>query len=427
MAGPAGGREILIVHPDLRPPGGGNAVASWAIQALAARHRVTVLSWHPTALDEVNRFYGTSLTEGDFRWVQPPRALRVVRDALTRVPSPLTLLKGQLLARHAKQLAPDYDLLFSTENEMDLGGRGVQYVHYPWLRRRADPDVGLDLYYRLAFAVSGYDEAAMRGNLTLVNSDWTGRRVGEVHDIPTVTLYPPVAGRFEPGRTSWRERQHGFVVLGRFAAEKRLDLILDVVTGVRARGHDVHLHLVGSRTPGRYCDKLLRRARALAWVTIHEDLARDDLLELLATHRYGLHGMAEEHFGIAVAEMLRAGCIPFVPARGGQMEIVDHAALLYRDREEAIERIDGVLGNPALQDEVRAHLAAREGRFSARRFETELTALIDDVMSRPGRPASARRSLRARLRAAPRASRARWPAPRGRTAGWRSAPRRPRA
>ena len=35
-----------------------------------------------------------------------------------------------------------------------------------------------------------------------------------------------------------------------------------------------------------------------------------------------LHGMREEHFGMAPAEMARAGVIVWVPNGGGQMEIV---------------------------------------------------------------------------------------------------------
>ena len=42
----------------------------------------------------------------------------------------------------------------------------------------------------------------------------------------------------------------------------------------------------------------------------------------MATHRYGIHGMREEHFGMAPAEMARAGAIVWVPRGGGQTEIV---------------------------------------------------------------------------------------------------------
>ena len=57
-----------------------------------------------------------------------------------------------------------------------------------------------------------------------------------------------------------------------------------------------------------------------------DDASRDEVRALMATHRYGIHGMREEHFGMAPAELARAGCIVWVPRGGGQMEIVGAGA-----------------------------------------------------------------------------------------------------
>ena len=60
----------------------------------------------------------------------------------------------------------------------------------------------------------------------------------------------------------------------------------------------------------------------------------------MATHRYGIHGMREEHFGMAPAEMARAGCIVWVPRGGGQMEIVGREpVLMYDSEDDAVEKI----------------------------------------------------------------------------------------
>ena len=40
-------KRVLLVQPSMQPPGGGNGVAAWVLQALVAEHRVTVLSWQP--------------------------------------------------------------------------------------------------------------------------------------------------------------------------------------------------------------------------------------------------------------------------------------------------------------------------------------------------------------------------------------------
>ena len=34
----------------------------------------------------------------------------------------------------------------------------------------------------------------MKGNLSLVNSEWTGRRFRDLYGVDPVTLYPPVPG-----------------------------------------------------------------------------------------------------------------------------------------------------------------------------------------------------------------------------------------
>ena len=55
--------------------------------------------------------------------------------------------------------------------------------------------------------------------------------------------------------------------------------------------------------------------------------------------------MREEHFGMAPAEMARAGCIVWVPRGGGQMEIVGREpALMYESDDEAVEKISATLG-----------------------------------------------------------------------------------
>ena len=53
--------------------------------------------------------------------------------------------------------------------------------------------------------------------------------------------------------------------------------------------------------------------------------------------------MKNEHFGIAVAEMMQAGCITFIHDSGGQTEIVNLRELRYQTKEEAIEKIIQVL------------------------------------------------------------------------------------
>ena len=44
-------KRVLLVQLSIQPPGGANGVAAWALQALVAAHRVTVLSWDPVDIE----------------------------------------------------------------------------------------------------------------------------------------------------------------------------------------------------------------------------------------------------------------------------------------------------------------------------------------------------------------------------------------
>ena len=98
----------------------------------------------------------------------------------------------------------------------------------------------------------------------------------------------------------------------------------------------------------------------------------------MATHRYGIHGMREEHFGIAPAELARAGCIVWVPRGGGQMEVVGHEpALMYDSDDDAVEKILRTLASPAEQDRLRQVLAGSE-RFSTAHFAEQVREIVNE-------------------------------------------------
>jgi hypothetical protein len=118
------------------------------------------------------------------------------------------------------------------------------------------------------------------------------------------------------------------------------------------------------------------------------------LTSLLARHRYFLHAMREEHFGMSIAQSLRAWCIPFVPDGGGQVEILgDETALRYRSLDDAVEKIDRVMSSRVLQDELLGRLRARAGDFGADRFVERIRAIVAEHLQRsPIEPASQRQT-----------------------------------
>lgn len=362
------------------------------LQALQDDHDVSLLTWESVDFSLVNRYFGTAIDPTRVQLHLAPGGLR------TLLPEGLTLLKHNVLLRQAKRMRSSYDVLMCGHNESDFGGRGIQYLHYPCFddprvndasKRRADfsqlrwhyRSHGLmRAYFALCARVSGFTMEGARRNLTLVNSDWTGRLAREILAVEPRTLYPPVHEEFP--EVAWQERDLGFVCVGRLAPEKRVDRVVRILEAVRREGWDVHLHVVGNRTddPRHYSriEPLLQANRS--WVFLEENLSHPEVRNLIARHRYGIHGMDREHFGIAVAEMVKAGCIVFAPNSGGQVEIIGKDDRLAYDSDlQAVEKITAVLGDSSRQLVLREHLGDAARRFGTDRFMREIRDAVGEV------------------------------------------------
>lgn len=379
-----------MVQPSLHPPGGGNGVAAWMLQALRDEAHLGLLTWEPVDLARVNAYFGTSLSADDFAVELPSAPLRATVDGL---PLPLSSVKIAVLRRRAKQLVRDYDLVIGVHNEADFGRPGIQYIHYPttgvaplrenlrWYHGAAV----LRAYQRLWSRVSPFDYERMRSNVTLVNSAWTGALVASTHDLPVRVVHPPAAGVFDD--VPWEARADGFLCVGRLSPEKRIEDVVEIVGRLRARFPAAHLHIVGGDDHPRYAASIRALAAAAGpWVTLEGTLPFEQLTTLLAQHRYLIHAMREEHFGMSIAQAVRAGCIPFVPAGGGQVEIAgEEPALRYESVDDAVAKIGSVMAAPDQQRAIRARLASRAPLFAPERFVDEIRGIVADALASGGR------------------------------------------
>lgn len=374
--------HVALVHSEFQW-GGGEAVTVWAIQALAAEFDLTVVTASEFPLPKLNDFYGTDLPPDAFLIERVPLPLRLQES------NRFWLLKYHLVMRYCKGLGATVDLFFSTFGEMDFRKPGIQYVHFPALAEDFSRTFGAmhgawyhrDSLLRRAYRgvcerLSGFSIQTMARNATLVNSRWTGNLVTRAYGIVPRVVYPPVPGEFPD--IPWEARENGFVCIGRVSREKRLDQVISILHRVRQKGYDIHLHIVGPMPDSTYARSIrsLRQEHA-GWVFLEGQLSRDDLCTLITRHRYGIHGMPHEHFGIAVAEMVKGGCITFVPRGGGQVEIVaDEEHLVSADEGEAVDKITRVLTDDGLQIRMREHLWHQRQRFSAARFMTEIRSAV---------------------------------------------------
>jgi glycosyltransferase involved in cell wall biosynthesis len=213
--------------------------------------------------------------------------------------------------------------------------------------------------------------------------------MGREFGIEARTVYPPVATDFP--KVPWEEREDGFLCAGKIVPEKRPDAAIRILSGVRERGYDVHLHILGGLDDSPYAKRLKKLSEANAdWVFLEGMTYGERKKCLLAGHRYGINACENEAFGIAPAEMAKAGCITFAPDGGGQKEILDHPMLTFSDEEDAVGKIAAVLASNALKVILRQHLAARAREFSAEKFVNSLRAVVfefleqKETVSQPG-------------------------------------------
>ena len=384
--------RILDAHPGLGS-GGSEARVMWGIKALRGVGEVFVATGRPFDLDRLNHHCETSVRPDDFHPVVTPQWLR-------RLVGHTDALRGAAFGRYLRGMARDADVCISAYNVMDFGKPAIQFIadfsfddalrrefdpsppgarawaHRPgWLRR---------MYLGLARLIAGRSGYDGRDDWITANSQFTAdvlqRRRGIVcHSV----LYPPVV--CDAPEVPWAQRENGFVCLGRISAEKRIERVIDIVARVRALGHDVHLHIIGPIGEDAYGRMIAAKiAEHADWCFAAGSKRGREKFQLLAKHKWAIHGREGEAFGIAIAEQVRSGCVPFVPQIGGPAEIVGEPSLCYHDEADAAAKIDALLRDDARQAQVRAHLAERAKLFTTERFMAEFRQLVLDFARERG-------------------------------------------
>ncbi len=385
--------RILFVDPVFGALGGGVMVSCWIAEALADRSDFTWLSWRGLDLGRLNRFAGTTLGPDRVKQQTATRMMRAVGETVNFVDKdPYCIQRWSLLMRAAKRRASAFDLLISCNDEMDFGRPGIQYIHFPYLRASMEwngTSLGLRQDYRNRpwRMISGFDPARFASNLTLVNSDWTGEHVKELYGLEPRTLYPPVPGDY-PER-SWDDRDKAVICVGRIAQDKRLERIFEIVRRTRDTVPGLRLRIAGVAYSGPGGDEGLAFARQAAeqndWVDLHLDLPRDALCDLMCRSRIGIHAKEYEHFGISVAEMVRAGAAVFVHDSGGQVEIVGRdQRLVYEDVDEAAAKVARVLLDAQYRASVLQHLDQQKAMLGTKTFCSKMRAIADEFLATAG-------------------------------------------
>ena len=361
------------------------------LEMLQHEHDVTLITGYPFECERLNKAYDTAVEQGrigvDFTPMPPGLRTLQAGDAL----------RGAFFGRHVRRVAQRYELCISAYNFAPFARRAIQFIaDFSWddeLRYALPrPSVGLRgmmlapsparaAYLGVCRLVAGdtFDSLAHPQDIVVANSQWTADLLQSRHGVASRVIYPPVGGLpYDPNAP----RSGDFVMLGRVAPDKRIIEAIEVLARVRARGHDFAFRIIGALDNSPYSARLRSlAARHGGWVRLEGGVYGEEKFRLLARHSYALHMRAREAFGIAVAEQVKMGLIPFVVADTAPAEIVGDPRLCFRDQDGAVEVIDRILCRREDDQAIRSGLATRGRLFSKERFNTEARGVLAEMLS----------------------------------------------
>ncbi len=249
---------------------------------------------------------------------------------------------------------------------------------------------------------------ARRCDATLVAAEWQVQKLVS-HGVPRVVRVPFGIERqvFRPDARSYEGRRELLALashdtrrddamilvgVGRFAVEKRWDIVIDAFLRMRARApeRDMILVLIGD---GPERERMTARAAGSPDIVMPGFVkGREALARMLASADALMHGCPFETFGLSIAEAMSCGLPAVVPDEGGASEMhAEGAGERYRALDvdacaDATERLLGRLDRDA--DAVRAAAIRATSRLPnvIQQFEGQV-ALYTELLGRRSNPA----------------------------------------
>jgi glycosyltransferase involved in cell wall biosynthesis len=304
--------------------------------------------------------------------------------------------------RFDRTLTEGYDLFIYSGHGVppySWAARAMAYCHFPFeaspaLSAQSDPRwshrippdrwVRIHLYrHRWRRRLSGYSDV-------IGNSQFTAGWIERLWGVRAQVVYPPVTAAAPSGL-----REKAIVSLGRFVRSDRKSAAAQIEAFARVRGslgEGWRLIMMGFCADLPDDQESLERLRKLASglpVVFLVNAPRQEIMTHLATaklfwHTAGLGDLGStepryrEHFGIATVEAMQLGCVPIVPAGGGQSEIVEHGISGFVcGGFEALERHTVELAaDGARWDAMSQAAVKRGGAFGPDVFERRLATLL---------------------------------------------------
>ncbi|MEM1533428.1 MAG: glycosyltransferase [Desulfurococcaceae archaeon] len=264
-------------------------------------------------------------------------------------------------------------LVIDTGTNAPLGVH-VSYIHYPAVLSAKELNT---MYWRAYNWLIKRKVGSLAGKpkLVLTNSSWTAGFIKNVYGLDAHVLHPPVDVEYYA--YDGRRKEKTIVTISRLTPEKNLHLLPRIASKLP----DYEWYLVGSvELKGslkaislRTYRRIKEEVEKLNARNFHVELntPRRELRELLLSASFYVHPLFPEHFGIAVAEAMSAGCIPIVYRDGGAWtDIVSpiHEGLGYNNIEEVPSIIASIENNHDLMEKLRREVIERAQEYRSEVF-----------------------------------------------------------
>jgi glycosyltransferase involved in cell wall biosynthesis len=378
-------RKILITHPQIIVGGGSEACALQIVDALKNEYDVSLATMGNIDLESLNNCYNTNINKNDINIISflIPCIFKKKFDAL----------RSYKLARFCKRNADRYDLIISSYNIMDFGKKGLQFIgdlsFDDNLRRKFDsePKKNKKYFYHKSFLRSFYlklrqllfneSKDGWKKNITISNSNWCAEILYKVYKIKSSVIYPPVISKFSS--IEWKDKESRFLYFGRISSEKQIEKIIEIIKIVRKDIVGLKLDIVGRKDDETYFNIIKNKCLENSdWCFLKDPVYGQEKLDFISKYKFGISARENEPFGISIAEMVKAGCIVFVPSGGGQTEIVENEDLIYHSFDDAIYKIKNVLLDKNLEQDIIKKLLLTKEKFSVERFTREVKNITEN-------------------------------------------------
>ncbi len=375
--------NILLVHPQFSKIGGAEKVALKMIEILIREFdaEITILCY--TKFDVESIKYQTGII------INPDR----ISIKTEKIPAILNKnffhTRIAILHKRAKKLAPYFPYMISTYNELDFGKPALQYIHHPMLasdkilirnhlatQKKFPFNYVSYLYRKTNDLIANRRLENISKNLTATNSIFINNICKEIYQTSSKVIYPSIID--EPSKDSFPGNKGKQILnISRFSRKKNVHALLRTFDQIHANEPGFKFAIAGQIEDENYFNEIKNETSSRKYdIKLYPNCTRNKIINLYKKSEYYINPKQFEHFGIAVLEAIKYGCIPFVHGSGGSLEIVPLAQLQFQNFDELSDKILIVESNPSLKKELKTILSEHSNSFTKSNFEFKISELI---------------------------------------------------